>query len=575
MKIIKILLVIIIILSAILIGSPISYNCLYLNIGIIAIGLVYIMYKLFIKKEKVIDSKLDIFVLILSLSPITPLIFNTYINLEDSVISLVKYISVFMVYIFAKQVTKEDENGLDIITNTIIISSFILCIIGIDNMTTRIFSKYLENIGLPYVINLEKRMFSSLGYANSFAIILAISIIFIIDKITNKKGKKYETIMPILLFVHLACFLLTLSRAVMGLTALVIFIYIILNRKNKNLIYMLYILVGDIILSLIYFKLWDKEGRMFLILLALCFVAFLISKIVQKLYKKIEKIPKKVYMVIIVLSILVVVIAVFIGMKLSVPLTIFTQKDSTDFVKYKIQNIEPNTEYVLKFDIDAKSRANNIKNYRITIEEEDKYYDTVKKHYIEFDNYKGIKEIKFKTTDNTIELGLYISSKYKISQLGLTINKLTVNDLEHPLNYMYLPVSLVDRIKDINVKDKSVWERGTYYYDSLKIIKDSYLTGLGSNAWKYEYKKIQSYDYNTTEVHSYPLQLILENGIISLISFILIIIIVIKKAKNTNVSIILAFLLLTTHSLIDFNMSFFYILLIYFIILGIISNSKQ
>ena len=53
-------------------------------------------------------------------------------------------------------------------------------------MTTRIFPDILESIGLPYIVNIENRMFASLGYANSFAVILAISVMLILHKINSR-----------------------------------------------------------------------------------------------------------------------------------------------------------------------------------------------------------------------------------------------------------------------------------------------------------------------------------------------------------------------------------------------------
>ena len=55
MKIFKIIASIIILLTFILIGSPIKYNCLALNIGIIIIGSIYIFYKILKEKQNIIN----------------------------------------------------------------------------------------------------------------------------------------------------------------------------------------------------------------------------------------------------------------------------------------------------------------------------------------------------------------------------------------------------------------------------------------------------------------------------------------------------------------------------------------
>ena len=578
MKAFEIIVIIIMLATSILIGSPISYNCLPINIVVSFIGIIFLIYLGFIKKEKILNNKLDIAILILSISPVIPIIFNTYVSLEDSIISLLKYISCFIIYLLIKYGVKENEKSKNVIINVIIFSSVILSIIGIDNMTTRIFSDSLENIGLPYVINVENRMFSSLGYANSFAIILGTSIILIINQIVHRKGKKYELIYSGILFLNLACLLLTSSRTVLILLLIAIITYLLIDKNKKKTIYTIYPLIYTGILSLIYGIMWNS-GQIVWITTAICFaIAVLMQYLLDILYKKIERISKKSYIIIISSLIIMAVIAVIVGIKLTVPLTLFLPDTSSNDVKYKIQNIEPNTEYSLKFDIIAKSTTQNINNYKIIIVEENKYYDKVAEHEIEFNNFEGIKEIKFTSTEETVELALYFKSEYKIAQLGLTINSLKINEKEHTLKYLYLPVNLVDKLKDINVKDKSVWERGTYYLDSLKIIKDNIFTGIGGNGWKYTYINASSYNYSSTEVHSYLLQVFLENGLIAFMALLAVIIILIVwfiKDRKNNLAIIIAVFLLLIHSFVDFDMSFLYIMMLAFILLGIISSSHE
>ena len=64
MKVFEIILIIIILATSILIGSPISYNCLPINIVVSFIGIIFFIYLGFIKKEKILNNKLDIAILI-------------------------------------------------------------------------------------------------------------------------------------------------------------------------------------------------------------------------------------------------------------------------------------------------------------------------------------------------------------------------------------------------------------------------------------------------------------------------------------------------------------------------------
>ena len=78
-----------------------------------------------------------------------------------------------------------------------------------------------------------------------------------------------------------------------------------------------------------------------------------------------------------------------------------------------------------------------------------------------------------------MELALYFKSKNEIIQNGLKINEIKINGEHYPINYKYIPNSLVTKIKSMNFKSKSIWERTTFYKDALKIIKDNWLFGIG------------------------------------------------------------------------------------------------
>lgn len=593
MKLLKGTIIAILLITAILIGSPISYNCLSLNFFIILVGIIFCIYKV-IKKEKVLNDKLDLCLFIFSLMPIIPIVFNTYISLNDSIISLLKYISCFVIYLIIKnclenekkiEYTNKNNEYKNILINIIIFSAVLISIIGIDNSTTRYFTDILEKLGLPYVVNIEHRMFSSLGYANSFAIILAVSVLLILDRINNKRRennpnrrkKNIEILYSGALFLNLSCILLSYSRTTLVLLATAIIAYLIIDRNKSKNIYTIYILVLDGIISLGYVMVWNEEN-IWILTIALYIIACLMLKLLDKLYNRISKITKKTYIIIISICIIGISIFIGVGINLTIPLSIYGPNESSSMVKYKIQNIESNKEYILDFDILSKATVNNIENYKITVSEENKYYDTVEEHEISFNNYEGIKEIKFTSSNETVELAIYIESEFKIAQLGLTINSLTINGEIHPLKYLYLPVSLVDKLKDINIKDKSVWERGSYYQDALKISKSHIFTGQGGNAWKYSYQSIQTYKYSATEVHSYFLQILLENGILQVVLYVFILIMVLLKLrqdvkkKQHNSGIYIALFLLVLHSFVDFDMSFYYIMMLFYILLALLGT---
>ena len=571
MKIFKIIASIIILLAFILIGSPIKYNCLALNVGIIIIGSIYILYKILKEKQNVINRKIDIIVLIFCLSPIIPLIFNTYSSLEETLISFIKYISIFNLYIILKDIVIKEENW---ITNILILGATILVILGIDEMSSKILMQYAETIGLPYVINYENRMFSTLGYANSFAIIMAITLLIAISKCKTTKE-----IFSGFIFLFLSGLLLSYSRSVLLLFILVFFIYIFLV-KDKTKIYKLYVVIINLVLSFIYMKIFEiaLSNKQYIFIWIVTIILFILSVIIAKLitknYEKLNKIKRNTYIKLGVLSVILIGMIYFIGIHLDVPLNIFFDGEENSEVRYNIYNINPNEHYIFTFDINAKSKLNNIENYSIKIIEENKYYDTVQTHEITFNNYIGIKKIEFTASKETHSVVILFNNNIQKAQQGLTINSLYINDSKYILEYAYLPVKLVKRIENFALENKSLWERTTFFKDGLKIASQNIFTGTGGRGWLYNYEDVQSYVYASTEIHNYLIQIFVENGIISVITWITIIIYcifrIVKRWKNKNIKIIdLAFILLTLHSLVDFDMSFYCIMVIWIILFTI------
>lgn len=421
MKIVKGMLIITILITAILIGTPIQYNCVPINIAIILMGIVFFLYVYIRKKEKVVMNKFDMAVLVLCISPLIPIICRTYINLEDTIIYLLKYISCFIIYVLSKYLVEKDKKRRTVVINTFIIASVILCIIGIDNMTTKILTKPLEELGLPFVFNLENRMFSSLGYANSFAIILATSIMLSLYCMENTMSK-YKGIYAGAIFLNLSCLILTYSRATLLFLMLALVLYTFINYDKNKFVIIGYTIITNGAFSIFYMMKWNqligKEDyiSLWIITLILIVVAIVCQTIGEKIQAKMVKIPIKIYISIVTIIGVLIIIFIIIGMKLVVPLSIFQEGETNKPIKYKIANIKPDTEYSFLFDIQAKSNWKKNNNYEIIIDEEDKYYNLITSHKMTFNEIEGIQEIAFKSTKETKEVAIYFQSQSKKAQ---------------------------------------------------------------------------------------------------------------------------------------------------------------
>lgn len=575
MKILKPTLITIILLSFILIGSPLKYNCLELNLLVIGIGTILGIYKI-IKKEITI-KKIDIAILIFYITPVIPLLFNTYSSLQETLITLVRNISLFNIYYIAKEILKEKDVNAEKILNAITISGVILVILGIDELTSKVLLKYTELINIPNVANIEDRMFATFGYANSFAIVMAIEILICFRKIEIKK-ELYSGLM----FLFLSALLLSYSRTVLAMLIVILIIYALYTKKEK--IYSFYALAINLTIAIIYVKLFEKFSinKQYLIIWIITTVFFvlaiILAKIISKNYERIKKIKASTYIKIIVSFIVLVCILYIVGKQLEAPLYLFENQGNSTYVRRTIRNVDKNKQYNFSFEIEAISRWNSADNYSISIVEENKYYDEIAEHEITFNNYKGKKEINFTTTNETEEMVIYFKSKEKVAQKGLTIKSLYINDKKWPINYAYLPMMLVEKIECFNIKDKSVWERCVFFKDAIQIIKNNILLGTGGRGWLYNYQGVQSYSYSSIEVHSYFFQIFIENGVVAPTIWFGVVIyalykIVKRKSKINEID--LAFILLTAHSLVDFDLSFYCMLMLWILLFVMVIKDEK
>lgn len=114
-----------------------------------------------------------------------------------------------------------------------------------------------------------------------------------------------------------------------------------------------------------------------------------------------------------------------------------------------------------------------------------------------------------------------------------------------------------DRLKNISLKNASLQERFVYYEDSLKSIKNKPM-GEGINTFKYKSYKDSSAFYDVKYIHNSIIQIAYDIGVIGSIIFIIILIfsVTLLIRNRGNKLVILLFLFIIIHSLLDFDMAY-------------------
>ena len=580
-KIIIILAISTLILAGIFVGG-VNENT---NIIQIMIGITTILCIIENRRNKGnnLFQKKDIIICIFCLSPTIPLIFKSYISLQGTIESILRYLSLFLIYINMKYVIREYPKKISFITYVIIIITIIQFFIGIDYMTTKITEPFLDMIGIKESLTEEKRLDSVFQYANTFAMMCGLSLILALGKYTKGNRKIFSNLLFVYITILEAGIILSYSRLVWILLLFIAILYFLCLKKNKKIETFTASLVGGI-LAVLYSNLYSKyllTGeyiKIWIYTLILIIISFFIHNILYLINKKLEKISlRKIVISSICISIIGIGI-IAIGLTQTEPLVLFN-KDTSEkqFIK-EIYNVKGNIKYTFEINYQLKSSKNN--RIQIIIEERNKYFDVINETKIDLEECeRQTKTISIDAQEDTNQIYIKFSAKDVGNQNKLVINNLKINQKEEIVKYKYLPLSLVDKIKNINFQTKSVWERFNFVKDAIKLIKENFIFGTGGDSWKYLQKQVQDYAYGAKEVHNYYIEIFLEFGIVGFISFLLIMIQVVKNCiiylrKDVkdieNIALIMAFTLLMFHSGLDFDLSYFYVQILLFIFITVL-----
>ncbi|MFT9495700.1 O-antigen ligase family protein [Anaerosolibacter sp.] len=144
-----------------------------------------------------------------------------------------------------------------------------------------------------------------------------------------------------------------------------------------------------------------------------------------------------------------------------------------------------------------------------------------------------------------------------------------------------LPATLAERLESISLGTETVTERTVFYTDAFKIIKNYPIFGTGGGGWNALYKMYQSYAYNSTQAHSYFMQVWVETGAVGILILSGTLLVYLYQAykiyrncedkdiKARHVAIAAAVLSILLHSIIDFDLSLSAVSIILWGLIGI------
>lgn len=183
-----------------------------------------------------------------------------------------------------------------------------------------------------------------------------------------------------------------------------------------------------------------------------------------------------------------------------------------------------------------------------------------------------------------LEQKLESFSVRKISKIILPVGLIIIIGLGAVLIFMtglkeILPDSIQNRIETINFQQNSVLERGTFYKDSIKVIKDHPIIGTGGGGWAVLYERYQNNPYTSRQAHNFFLQYLVEVGIFGFAVLLILLLTIYwmfiskvfrgeKDTVGTHLIFYFVSLSILVHSILDFELSYVYLGSLVFLCLG-------
>lgn len=586
--ILDILICLLLFISCLYKGGFYKEDTLFINMVICMLGLVCLSVKLVLNirdNKTVTKSKIgtiiDSMVLLLPIAYFLPIMFNTYASKELSIFEVTRYINFAIIYFIVR--TSKNKK---IYKALFVLMGITLSILGIDEITYRIIGDVLSNLSISYLDSETVKISATLQYANITALVILLSNIIVQKKVILsiqklKENKRNITavktvILMVINIIMQSAILLTTSRMnilLMLLCAVVYAIYLKVKHKKGALdVILLNILSVALVASIDGYLI---NSNYFMVIFTYILTAILLSVymcIYMKFGDKIKwSIDKKTKYIVGTLLSLFAVILCFVPTKLNVK----TNGEEGNYVTRNVYNVTSGTSTLNIKVNDTKNMSDTafeINVYEIDEEFNKNIIDHIFTWNFKDNEYTG----KIEIGENVNKLQIAITAFTS----DVTIEELKIDGKTNTLSYMFIPDSLVFRLKDTISKDSNNSLRFTYYKDAFKLFKKSPIVGHGGEGFKSRYQEVQDTSYISSETHSVFMQILVEAGIIGFAIFVTLIILTLllilkskdEEEKMQNLMIFLVFIVTATFDLV---FSFGLMINIFAVIVGLSVNTYK
>lgn len=584
--ILDILICLLLFISALYKGGFYKEDSLFVNVVICMLGLVCLSVKIVLNitdNRKVTKSKtgtlMDICVILMPVAYFLPVLFGKYASRESAIFESIRYVNFAIIYFIVRTTSNKK-----IYLTSIIIIGVVLAILGIDEITYRAIGSVLEPLSITYLQSTTGKISSTLQYANITALFMLIASVIVQSKLIKNLPKlnkeslpKFKIIVALELFALIllqSSIILTTSRMnilLMILVSIIYSVYCVKNKSKKTSLMVILMLVAALVLvTAVDSYLLTQNNFMtcftYLITLVLIILSvYLSTKFQIQSVKQKNKLSNRKKVVIGLTTILLLIIVCFTPDTLRV-------KDNTERSNMISRNIYCDLDE--KATIDVKFKFNKNDSFILELYEVDGEFN--KKNLVSITK-KSVPENTYSSEIKLTENAENLLFTFEAVDSDISIEELRINGKKITLSYMFIPDTIVFRIRDTLIKDSNNSLRATYYLDALKLFNDSKIVGIGGEGFKARYQEVQTEGYISSEIHSVPLQILVESGLIGFVIFMILCIatciVTVRLAKSKHEESLLYILMLYAFiltAMFDLVFSFGIMIYLFAIIIGLI-----